>query len=63
MFNRSTPIPLNNIGLYFYLVGSLVFLFSDMKTNNIPHVHGFMILFANVICAFVLFKLTSSHSL
>lgn len=63
MFNKSKLLPLNNVGLYFYLVGTLVFLFADMKTNDIPNVHAFVILLGIIISSFVVFNLTVARTI
>ena len=58
LFNSNTPIPLNSIGLYFYLTGNLLFFLGEMKKNDIPNMHALMLILLLISVAFVLFRLT-----
>ena len=58
LFNSNKPLPLNSIGLYFYLTGNLLFFLGEMKKNNIPNMHALVIILSLIATSFVLFRLT-----
>ena len=59
LFNRTNLVPfnINNLGIYFYLCGSLLFFLGDMRRNRIPNVHAGVLLATIVVGAMLLFRL------
>ena len=51
----------NNYGVYFYLVGSLIFFYQMMQTNNIPLWHSSSILFIFIVISLFLVYLVQPN--
>ncbi len=56
VINMSNLIPVHNYGVYFYLVGSLLFFFQEMATHDIPYTHTMILIFMLSIFALIIHK-------
>lgn len=55
--NHSNLIPTWNIGIYFYLIGSLVFFFQEMNKHDVTHTHSTLLILIIVFISYFVSKI------
>lgn len=55
--NDNNSIPTWNIGIYFYLTGSLVFFFQEMNKHDITHTNSIVLILILTFLAYFVSKI------